>query len=94
MAVVLAYFSLVGCAILGLPAVLALAKRGYGSAPAIVAASIALSLVTLVPLGLLSPLSPRNVAEVVGYLVPDHVALALGFAFGARLPWRFEKQMQ
>ena len=91
-AVLSAYISLVGCAALGLPAILALAKRGYGTAPAVIAMSVPISLLVLVPLGLLSPISPKDIAQPLLYLVLGHIAVALGFVLGARLPWRLRKQ--
>ena len=92
LAVLCAYVSLVGCAVIGLPAILALTKRGYGTAPAVVAISVPISLLVLVPLGLLSSISPKHVAQSMLYLVPGHIAVALGFAIGARLPWQLRKQ--
>ena len=92
LAVLCAYVSLVGCAAIGLPAILALTKRGYGTAPAVIAISVPISLLVLVPLGLLSSISPKHVAQSMLYLVPAHIAVAVGFSTGARLPWRLRKQ--
>ncbi len=93
LAVLCGYVSIVGCAAVGLPVTLALAKRGFATAPFVVLASLPISLAVLVPMGLMFGMSAKHVAQTAPYLLLGHVATALGFALGARLPWQFKCQL-
>jgi hypothetical protein len=90
-AAVLAYISLFGCAIVGVPVALLLAKRNFATAPVLIAVSVPISLVVFA-LMLLLVGNANHVARDASMIVGLHVALALGFVLGARLPWRMKHE--
>jgi hypothetical protein len=88
LAVLASYFALLGCAAIGVPVVVQLAKRRLATAPLVVAASVPVSLAVLLGLGLLTSAPRGRLATDIAILIGLHAILALGFAVGARLPWR------
>jgi hypothetical protein len=95
--VVVAYLSLLGCAVIGVPITRILAKRGFATVPIVVAASIPVSLVVFVAIvavysGLFN--TSFDAVTLVILLLVSHALAALGFAVGARLPWRLSQVMR
>lgn len=88
LAVLASYFALLGCAAIGVPVVVQLAKRGLATAPLVVATSVPVSLAVLLGLVLLSSAPWARLATDIAILVGAHAILALGFSVGACLPWR------
>ena len=87
-AVLASYFALLGCAAIGVPVLVQLAKRHLATVPLVVVASVPVSLAFLLGLGLLTSAPSGRLATDIAILVGLHAVLALGFALGARLPWR------
>lgn len=88
LAVLLTYVAVLGCATVGVPVVVQLAKREIATVPIVVAASIPISLTVLVPLGLASSADSAWLAKVFIWLTGSHALFAFAFALGAGLPWR------
>jgi divalent metal cation (Fe/Co/Zn/Cd) transporter len=92
LATLVVYLGLIGCAFIGLPITLALAKRGLATTPMVIAASVPISLALVCFLGLASSATPTRLARHALYVAGSHAFLAFGFALGARLPWRRQRQ--
>jgi hypothetical protein len=87
LAALLTFGSILGCAAIGIPLTLALARRGRATVIVLVIASVPISLCVGFAVGLLQ-LSSIHLAYEVTVLVTTHALLAFSFAVGARLPWR------
>jgi len=91
LSVVLTCLSILGVAVIGAPIIFALASRGLGRVPYILAASIIVSLVVAFALAALTQPSSATFARDAPYLVGLHLLLSLGFCIGAGLPWSFQR---
>lgn len=91
LAALASYFALLGCAAIGVPVVVQLAKRRLATTPLVVAASVPVSLVVLLGLALLTSAPRGRLATDTATMVGLHAILALGFAVAARLPWRIPR---
>jgi hypothetical protein len=82
-----AYASLLGIAAIGIPVIFGLARRGFATAPAVLVAAAAISMLfaALMAAGSASPL--RHFLALACELVFGHVLVAAGFCVGAGLPW-------
>ena len=87
--VALAYLSVIGTAVIGAPIIFALARRGFGTVPCVLGASIIISLLGAVVLVWFSQPSSASFTRDAPYFVGTHLLLALGFCVGAGLPWSF-----
>jgi hypothetical protein len=85
--VLVTYIALLGCAAVGVPIIVQLAKRGMATVPIVVVVSIPISLAVLVPLGLASSTGYSRLARDLVWLAGSHAVMAFAFAVGARLPW-------
>ena len=92
MSVLLVYVALMCVAIIGAPAIFALARCGQGNAPAVLVISIAISLVGALALVQFSQSSSTSFVRDAPYLVGTHLVLALGFCVGAKLPWKLGRR--
>lgn len=88
LAVLAGYLALLGCAAIGVPVVVQLAKRHLATVPLVVAASVPVSLVVLLGFALLTSAPAGRLAADIAIMVGLHALLALAFSVGARLPWR------
>lgn len=88
LAVLIVYVALIGCAAIGVPVIVQLAKRNLATAPLVVAMSVPISLAVLVPLMLASSSGPGRLVRDLAWATGAHAVFALSFAVGARLPWR------
>ncbi|KAF1072320.1 hypothetical protein [Variovorax sp.] len=88
--VLLSYGVLVGMAIIGVPVLFAMARRGWGTVPGLMAISVPISLLFLVALTALSrrALSRRLALDAALTILAMHLVLSLGFGVAAGLPWR------
>jgi hypothetical protein len=82
------YIATLGIAIVGAPVILAMARRGYGSVPWVLFASLLISLIATFLLVRFSQPSGAAFGRVAPVIVGPHLLLALGFSVGAGLPWR------
>lgn len=90
--ILLSFLSLIGCALIGLPIIVAISRHGLDSTPIILCISIAisLSLTTLMEfLGIPSP--EAQFISMAKEFVPTHAFLAFGFCIGAQLQWRLRQ---
>jgi hypothetical protein len=83
--VLLSYGVLVGMALIGVPVLFAMARRGWGTVPGLMAISVPISLLFLVAL---TALSRRLVLDAALTILAMHLVLSLGFGVAAGLPWR------
>jgi hypothetical protein len=88
LAVLIVYVALIGCAAIGVPIVVQLAKRNLATVPLVVGVSIPISLAVLVPLMLASSSDHGRLVRDLAWATGAHAVFALSFAVGARLPWR------
>jgi hypothetical protein len=98
--IVLVWCTSLGISVVGIPVVLALAHRGIGTTPWVLAASVLVSAVTML-LFVLVVILPNYVPGATyrpGFwslgllMIGTHLVLSLGFCVGARLPWTFKRQ--
>jgi hypothetical protein len=86
----------VGISVVGIPIVLALVSRGLGTAPWVMLASVAISIVSLAASALVLLLPSHahipHVLDLVFLVVGTHLALSLGFCVRAKLPWTFMRR--
>jgi len=87
-AIIWVYAGVVGCALVGVPLTVALAKRGYATVPFLVIASVPISFLAVLVMCVFSTGSMQHFFRDAFYLIGWHAFLALGFGVGARLPWR------
>lgn len=83
------YIGIAGASVVGIPLASFMASKGFATTPWFVSAAAVISLVLAIPFAMHDG-SPRGVA-VIAFLVGGHSWLAIGFALGARLPWRLSK---
>jgi hypothetical protein len=88
LAVLATYASLIGCCVVGIPLVTALASKGWATVPTVVFASVAISLLFCAAVGLLSLSEPTRALREAAFLTGLHALLALAFATGIGLSWR------
>lgn len=88
LATLLTYFTVLGIAIVGAPVIFAMARRGFGSIPWVLLASVVISLGAALVLVQLSQPSNASFARDAPGLAGAHLLLSLGFSLGAGLPWR------
>jgi len=89
-ATLLIWFAAVGISVVGIPVVLALVRRGFGTVPWVLLASAAISIVSLAAFALVFMLPAHTdipVLRLVLFFIGSHLALSLGFCVGANLPW-------
>jgi hypothetical protein len=90
------YLSLLGVSLVGLPVILALKRRGFGNVPAILAASIVISVLFTVLLTMvLDAIAKRPGASFTKdalVIVGGHLLLTLAFCVGAGFPWTIKRQ--
>ena len=87
-AILLIYTAVFGIAVVGAPVVFAMSRRGWGTIPKILLASVAISLVFFFVLVLLTQSPGPHFWRGMATLVGMHLILALGFCIGSRMPWR------
>ena len=90
-AVLTGYLALLGCAGVGVPIVVQLARRHLATVPFVVVASVPVSLTVLLGLALLTSAPTGRLVATMAIMVGLHALLALGFSVGARLPWRMPR---
>lgn len=88
--IVLGYFSILGASLFSIPVVVVLAKSRQATAPRFLVVSVLIStvLISAVVISLHGPNDLPSAPAIVGSFVAVHTILALGFAIGAKLPWR------
>ena len=86
--VLLAYVSLVGIAMIGLPIIFSLSRRGLATIPLVLLASAAIS--ALLAALLTSSNEPpfQHLAYMAAYFAGTHLLLSFAFCLGAGIPWR------
>ena len=86
--VVVAFASIIGISVVGLPVLVMLSKGGIATAPWLILISSAISLsLAIVLYALEHSTSNATFFETLWFLVVFHVLMATGFALAARLPW-------
>jgi len=83
-----AWISLIGIAVVGLPIIFALGRRGYATVPWILAASLAISLFLAVAISAADRPANRHLDYWVAFVAGTHLLLSLSFCLGAGLPWK------
>ena len=86
--VVAAAITVAGISIIGVPAVVVLFHEGVATAPRLLIVSVVVSLLFAFLFHALSGSNGRAAVTDTGLLVLSHGLLTIGFAVGARLPWR------
>ena len=76
-----------GTALVGAPLVFFLSQRGLGTVPAILLASVPVSLCAAALATTASPMAPLGYWQKAAFLVPFHGFAALCFAIAAGAPW-------
>lgn len=92
LAVLATYASLIGCCVVGIPLVIALASKGWATVPAVVLSSVFVSLLLCAAVGLLSLSEPTHALRDATFLTGLHALLALAFATGMGLSWRAQQR--
>ena len=93
LAIVITYISIFGIAVVGAPVVFALARRGLGTVPWILVASLTISiLVASAAAWYAKPYSGfeeklHDLVRAAPVVIGSHLVLSLSFCIGARLPW-------
>lgn len=88
LAVPFSYVGLIGASVVGIPLALYMSSKGWATIPLFVAASLPISLAFVVALLLLVGAAQPRLREAA-LLIAFHAWLSFGFAFSARLPWRW-----
>jgi hypothetical protein len=82
-----ACLALVGVAVVGVPIVFRLARFGWATAPAVLLASVLVSLVTGLVVSSGDHPAFLHLGFWLQYVVSQHLFLALGFCLAAGIPW-------
>jgi hypothetical protein len=83
-----ACIALIGIALVGLPIVIALGRRGLATVPWVLVASVPVSVATAIFASAGDHPTFRHLAYTIKYFGGMHLLLALSFCLGAGLPWR------
>ncbi len=83
-----AYVSFLGIAIVGLPIIMTLGRRGFATIPIVLLAAVIVSLTVTILLTVGDDPPFRHFFALAKGAVFGHLAVALGFCVGAGLPWR------